>query len=409
VLLIASRSALPSRAVGAVLGALLAGALVLTAAAHRCTATAGGRFCLVSNNIAMNVALGQAGTVYGLEFRDPKHPELATAWVPPSLLQHGYQGLGQLPASVYDAPAIFRWVGARFAEDPIAYVVRAIGNGFDLFNLGYWPDEFGRFSERSALVARQAWSAAVFVPALFALFVLARRVLRGRARPAAVFVLGALGGLLLAAALSLGESRYRIPFDGLWIALASAIYAGAPVWADPSFKPAERLGARHFVLWLQALTICVIVAIGLTHPSLNLGLLVPQRMAALPNRGHSDSALAADFSAPRTAGSAWNAPGNYVWRCSPDCGELRLRLGDRRRARQVSLSVDHNDRYRLLFYRSGQLRAYADVPPAQGSAPGLQTARIDVPEPAQTGIDAIGVQPLYGDGGYSLGHLVLVP
>jgi hypothetical protein len=407
-LLIFSRSALPARALGAALGAALAGVLVLAAAAHRCTATAGGRFCVVSNNVAMNVALGQAGTVYGLEFRDPKHPELTTAWVPPSLLEHGYKGLGQVPASVYDAPGVFRWVAARFGEDPIAYVVRAIGNGFDLFNLGYWPDEFGRYSERTALVVRQAWSAAVFVPALFALFACARRVRRGHTRPAAVFVLGALGGLLLSAALSLGEARYRIPFDGLWIALASAIYAGASSWHEPSFTPAEQLGARRLTLWLQALALCVVVAIGLTHPSLNLGLLVPQRMAALPNRGRSDWATAAGFAAARNPGSAWDAPGNYVWRCHPDCGELRIRLGARRHARQVNVSLDHNDRYRLLFYRGGQLQAYADVPPADGSRPGLQTVRIDVPAPARGGIDVIGVQPLYGDGGYSLGHLSLV-
>jgi hypothetical protein len=117
--------------------------------------------------------------------------------------------------------------------------------------------------------------------------------------------------------------------------------------------------------------------------------------------------MATHFAAPRAAGSAWNAPGNYVWRCNPDCGELRLRLGGRRPARHLSLSVDHNDRYRVLFYRGGQLRAYADVPPAQGTTPGLQTARIDVPAPARAGIDAVGVQPLYGDGGYSLGHLIL--
>jgi hypothetical protein len=406
-LLILSRRTLPARAASVAFGAVLAGVVVLGAAAHRCTATASGRFCLVSNNVAMNAALGQAGPVYGLEFRDPNHPELATAWVPPSLLEHGYKGLGKVPASVYDAPAVFSWVADRFAEDPGAFVVRAIGNAFDLFNLGYWPDEFGRYSERTALVLRQAWSAAVFIPALFALVVLASQVFRSRRRPVAVFVFGAVAGLLLGAALSLGESRYRIPFDGLLIALASALYARAPDWSAPEFVPADRLGARRFMLWSQGLALSVLAVIGLTHPDLNLGLVVPQRAAALPNRGRSDWATAADFAAPRAMGAIWNAPGNYVWQCTPDCGELRIRIPGRRRARHVNLSVDHNDRYRVLFYRGGQLQGSADVPPAAGIPTGLQTARISVPPLARTGIDAIGVQPLYGDGGYSLGHLIL--
>jgi hypothetical protein len=406
-LLVCSRPLLPSRAAWVGLGAALASCIVLAAAAGRCTATAKGRFCLVSNNLAMNVALGQAGPVFGLEFNDPAHPELGTSWVPPSLLEHGYQGFGRVPASVYDTSRIYGWVADRFAEDPIAYGVRAVGNALDLFNLGYWPDEFGRYAERSATVLRQAWSAAVFVPALFALIALARRGLRPRTcRPAAVFVLGSLLGLTLSAALSLGEARYRIPFDGLWIALASATYARASDWAAVSFTAADRLAARHWLLWTQLLAVTVAVVIGLTHPALNLGLLLPQHGAALLSRAPIDSMLAANFATPRATGADWNGAGNYVWRCSPDCGELRLKFEAPRRAKRLQISVDHNDRYRLLFYRGATLRAHVDIPPALGIPTGLQSTTVDIPAAARSGFDAIGIQPLYGDGGYSLGHVL---
>jgi hypothetical protein len=194
--------------------------------------------------------------VYGLEFRDPQRPELTTTWVAPSLVQHGYQGMRQVPASVYDASGVWSWVGARFAEDPVASAVRAVGNAFDLFNLGYWPDEFGRFSERTALVLRQAWSAAVFVPALFTVCALARRAVGPTPlRPVAIFVLGALLGLTLAAALSLGESRYRIPFDGLWIGLASAAYARASGWYALSTSSRASRSARG-IGWLGRTRSC---------------------------------------------------------------------------------------------------------------------------------------------------------
>jgi hypothetical protein len=149
------------------------------------------------------------------------------------------------------------------------------------------------------------------------------------------------------------------------------------------------------------------MTIALTHPGVNLGLLLPERGAALPNRGQPDWAAAAAFATPRATGAAWNGPGTYVWRCLPDCGELQLRFGARSRARQVNLSVDHNDRYRLLFYRSGQLRAFTDVAPALGIPNGLQNTTLEVPAAARSGFDAIGVQPLYGDGAYSIGHLML--
>lgn len=154
------------------------------------------------------------------------------------------------------------------------------------------------------------------------------------------------------------------------------------------------------MLWSNALLLCVVAVIALTHPGLNLGLLLPQRGAALPNRGRQDWSPAAGVATPQAAGA-----GAYVWQCRPDCGEFRVRFGARRRERQVNLSVGANDRYRVLFYRSGQLQAYVDVPTALTVTEGLQTTTLEVPAPARAGFDTIGVQPLYGDGSYALGHL----
>src|SRR5690606_29035014 len=77
------------RRVPFVLGAVLAVVLGLMPLAARCTLLSQ-RFCPGSNNIAMNMVLGQAGEVKGLWFKSEARPELASGWVPPALLAHGY-------------------------------------------------------------------------------------------------------------------------------------------------------------------------------------------------------------------------------------------------------------------------------------------------------------------------------
>jgi hypothetical protein len=60
-----------------------------------------------------------------------------------------------------------------------------------------------------------------------------------------------------------------------------------------------------------------------------------------------------EFESPRAEGSLWDAPGNYRFRCAPDCQLLRIDLGGVRMAQAVEVSADSNDRYELVFYRSG--------------------------------------------------------
>lgn len=403
-----SRALLPKRALGFAIGLGLAVVLTFVAAAERCTETAGGRFCVISNNLAMSLALGQAGPVIGLEFNDPAHPELGSAWVPPGLIEHDYQGMGRVPASVYDTGGVLHWAARRFAEDPIAFCVRAVGNAFDMFDWSYWPYEFGRYSERAAFVMLQIWATLVFVPAFFVLPGLLRRALgRKPSRPISVFVAGAILGVVLAPLISIGEPRYRIPFDGLWIALASAAYARVTEWTSLEFTGTPALAARHWLPWMQTLIVGIVLIIGITHPAMNLGLFLPQHAAALVSRKSPVVVKASEYATPHAPGSPWDAPDNYRWHCGPDCPELKLRFEARRRAKQLWVSVDHNDRYRVIFYRGSAAVAHADIAPALQIQSGLQVALLEVPAAARGGIDAIGVQPMYGDRMYTLGHVQL--
>jgi hypothetical protein len=151
-------------------GVLLALGLVVAAAAQRCTLVAGGHACLISNNLAMNMALGQAGEVYGLNFHESGSALDATGWIPPALLQHGYQGMGRVPATIYDVPGVLRFVWQRLREGPVLFAVRAIGNALDLFSLATWPDDYGALPSRAATVWKQLFFASVLLPAACGVF-----------------------------------------------------------------------------------------------------------------------------------------------------------------------------------------------------------------------------------------------
>jgi hypothetical protein len=391
------------------LGLALGLCMVLFAAAQRCTAVSGGRFCLVSNNIAMNMALGQAGPIMGLEFRDAAAPAETSAWVPPALLHHGYKGMGRVPATIYDSGAVLRWVGQRFREDPALFAIRALGNALDLFGLDYWPDGYGSWPERVALVWRQLWDALVLIPALYCAARLTRTAWRPAAsRPMQVFLLGAVAGLLVSAAVSLGEARYRIPFDGIFIALASAVYARSEFVTEEAGSPAlpRRLAARAWSVWALVLGLCATLLLGIAHPGLQLGRHLPRREAPFhwPWQASVTRADATRFATPHAAGSPWDSPGNFVWQCTPNCPELRIRPAIPPHAHGVSVSLDHNDRYRLLLYRAGTVIGHIDVSPTREIQAGLQTLVLPLPPSAQS-FDTVGIQPCYGDSRYSLGHL----
>jgi hypothetical protein len=209
-----------------------------------------------------------------------------------------------------------------------------------------------------------------------------------RLRPEAVFVAGALIGLPLSAAISMGEARYRVPFDGIFIALASAVYAGAANWSDLDQRPRQnRYGTRRWALSGLGLGSVIVVLLAAVHPRFQLGAALRARGESSLARGGIEHGDLARFAVVRPEGVAWNAPGNYLFVCAPGCSELRFELAAGARARALSVSVDHNDRYRLRFYRGGKVIARADLAPYP-QVVGLHSTQIEVPAAALAGFDA---------------------
>jgi hypothetical protein len=392
-----------------VLGAAVAFVLALAPLADRCTALRG-RFCPVSNNIAMNMVLGQAGEFMGITFRDAKHPELTTGWVPPALLQHGYGKMKEVPFSIYETGPALTWFVERFFKAPGQFFVRALGNVLDLFRLEYWPDEYAPLGIRQATVLKQSFLLFVIAPALVSLLALARRIVR---RPLAsavpLFLLAVVVAVTLVAAGSLGEPRYRIPFDGVFICLAAASFVRTtPGTARFGLRGSPHLPQLAFVVtagFVAALGVAAVVLV--SHPSFSVAAKIAGdgRQPSAPTNRREVSA--SSYREPRQAGAAWDERGHFHFTCRPDCEELLLRLEERATPRSVELSVDHNDYYRLVYYRGRRPLAMTTV--KQSSGKGLAVRRVDVPAQARGGFDALGVLPLHGDGRYALGHVRLLP
>jgi hypothetical protein len=396
------------RLLGPLLGALLAFVLALAPLADRCTRLRGG-FCPVSNNIAMNMVLGQAGEYMGINFRDRVHPERTTGWVPPALLQHGYGKMRDVPFSIYATGPALAWFGERFVNAPGQFLVRATGNVFDLFRLEYWPDDYGPLGRRQATVLKQGFLLFVIAPAFVAALGLARRIAK-RPTPSALplFLLALLVALGLVAAGSLGEPRYRIPFDGVFICLAAASFVravpGATRFARRASPLARALAPVAPAVCVSALGLLAVALV--SHPSTSLAARLREHDGKVGSTGPRRTVAAAAYSKARGAGGRWDDEKHFRFPCRPRCEELLLAFGKRVTSRSLELTLDHNDYYRVTFYRGDRALAAATI--RQSGGDGLAVRHVDVPPDARDRFDTLGVLPLHGDGRYALGHVRLL-
>jgi len=390
--------------------ALLAGGLagmvlIIAPLTHRCSVLTGDGFCAVSNNVAMNVALGQLDEVAGLEFFDPDNPHLDSSWSPPALLQHGYAGTLRVPFTIYDVRAIAGWVWRRIAVDPERFVLRVARNVIDLFRIESWPPDFGPVPAPVHQVVGWLFFGGVVIPGVIGL----RRAWRERGSSSTMPLLLCLVMLavMVVAAFSLGEPRYRYPFDGVLIIFAGLLLLRiAPAERPP---PRWRSGLAVGVggaASIALVTAAVIAAV--SHPAARAAdTAQPDRDLAPPIEAPALRRDASEFARPVDTGSAFDAPGNHLFDCDVTCTELRLTLPAIEHAPVADISLDDNDRYRVTFYLKDTAVGHVDV--ARQQRGGMRVATIEAPAAAAAaGYDAVGILPLYGDHHYALGHLRLM-
>jgi 4-amino-4-deoxy-L-arabinose transferase-like glycosyltransferase len=215
------RRALPVVAASAV--GLLA---VLAPLTVRATALSGGRFTFIANNLGANVLVGHHGRIKAIVFA-PDEFGRAFFLSPPAQEMRGYEEIIQVPFGVLETSKAlafsFEWVRAHASEA----LLLSLQHVWDLFG-GVLPWPSGKTDLQGwAQLFRVLFWPVLVVPAGLHVFRRARAArLRRGLLAADLLMLMPLLGIAAIAFLTMGEPRYRTPFDGFLIVLAAAFFAG---------------------------------------------------------------------------------------------------------------------------------------------------------------------------------------
>lgn len=411
--LFVSKTPVRARIIAALLFAATLGIAAAPNAA-RCTRLNRDTFCSGAINGAMNMALGHAGELSGLIFTADSFGG-QTKWEPPVLGgYHQFHGEEVVPASIWNQAGIVAWTLKKISADPVNAVFQSISNAFDLFAPGTWPR--GTLAGQSYFVDRvrsQAVAILMVVPAFAALALAIRRrfLQNGPAKQSPdtavwTFALPVVA-LLILTMLSLGEPRYRVPWDPFITGLASCgllTFFGVPPSALRAPAPLSRtLRALLFAhLLIGAL---LLLAVSWVSWPVSAQSAVGNKM-----RQASSKILRPDLVVEtddrllqvKPAGTAFDDPKSYLFTCRPDCPVLKVQRifmpGE-----TISIAADHNDLYEVAFFNGGavvetHLLGFDGIP----SSPGVRVYNI---KPTKSG-DEIRVRPILGDGRYSIGHIV---
>jgi arabinofuranosyltransferase len=109
----------------------------------------------------------------------------------------------------------------------------------------------------------------------------------------------------------------------------------------------------------------------------------------------------------KPSGYGWNKAGTFILEPTGFYIDLK-RL---QKAPYIDISVDHNDKYKLIYYKNHKkIQTQKIVIPSWKVKTGLIRFRIKVPiNVIQTGYDTVQILPYGGDGKYSIGHFILEP
>ncbi len=395
------------RAFLAIAGGAFGLLLVFAPLAMRCTQLVG-HFCPGACNGPMNVALGHAPDVAGLHFVGvPGDTGGSSSWWPPALGQYAYHGTADVSGSIYDTSRVLSWVKDRFVHDPFEFVFVSLGNALELLGPTMWPEDYEPLPRRYARILDQVLLLGVLIPGMAMWGLNIRRMFQRRDIGCIeAFLTSTILGIFLVSAFSLGEARYRVPFDAAFVLLAARAFAGKDSAPDPECRwPRRSLAAA-----VAALFVAASLVVATAHPATRLAARLS---AVLPASASSPSGVARTVPASALAvrrpdGAPWDAEGNFRFRCAADCPELRIDLGGEHRATSIEVSADHNDRYAVVFRREGRDVGRLAWGVFEG-ADGLRVVQRRVPLSAiAAGYDTLAIRPLYGDGKYSVGHVLLI-
>ena len=205
---------------------------VLAPLAVRATRLNEGRFCLISNNGPLSFLQGHYGRVGHFKFKDEKRGYYYE-WGSPAALQYGFEKEATFPFGPYDTDQVSRAAWEWIGEHPFAALQLSVQHVFTLF-AGTIPWPSSHTDERPwAIFFQQLFLFFILFPACVHLLRQARGIYRlERAALGDILVLLPVLGIMLTAFATIGDPRYRIPFDGFIILLAARGYVRTPARED---------------------------------------------------------------------------------------------------------------------------------------------------------------------------------
>lgn len=207
-----------------VIAASLSAVAVIAPFSYRCTTLSEGAFCVTSNSGALTMLEGHHGEYVKVWYHD--HERNLHFWFgPPPFAKRGYTGELHFDFGAYDARAnrAAAWVWIK--EHPWQAFLLSTQNVFQLFvGPTPWPSSDTE-DKHLATFVQELFLVIVLLPALVFVWCHWRGLVRLEERYwADILVLLPVLGLMAAVFLSLGDPRYRIPFDGFLILLAARLY-----------------------------------------------------------------------------------------------------------------------------------------------------------------------------------------
>ncbi|MCG3196248.1 MAG: hypothetical protein GHCLOJNM_00720 [bacterium] len=113
----------------------------------------------------------------------------------------------------------------------------------------------------------------------------------------------------------------------------------------------------------------------------------------------------ASFGTPAEEGDPWDAPDNLIIESST----VGFDFGTLQHSPMFEISLDHNDRYRLTFQLDSVPQGELLLETDRRTTPGLTVYRAALPsEVVSRGYDSFILEPVSGDGFYSMGHFRLL-
>jgi len=203
--------------------------MILAPLSVRATILSEGRFCLIANDATRNILLGHYGDIGGARFSDPLRGTVYF-FGSPSCAQKGFSEVVDFQFGVYENEKIMaeamKWITAH----PLDSVLLSFEHLFDLFyGTLAWPSCVSE-TRKWVVLFSEIYLVLILFPACYFVLRHLRPMLSLRADLCGdVLVLMPIVALAIAAFLTLGEPRYRIPFDGFMILLACRAFCGNPM------------------------------------------------------------------------------------------------------------------------------------------------------------------------------------